>query len=198
MNMMKKELEYRFFKNGSEFHDWLIKESEKSPGIWMKFYKKHTNVECIEYQDALDEALCFGWIDSLVRRLDDKIYVRKFTPRRSHKNWSNLNKLHLKRLIAQKRVKGSGYSAVDPSVLHEIDSVEAEVFEKPKTICIPEFIAEYFKLNQPAYDNFVSLSQSYKLQYINWITGAKKQETINRRLEKSAIMLKEGQELGLK
>ena len=95
-----KELEYKNFKTREAFRKWLEKNHDSSPGIWIIFIKK-LNGQSIKYSQMLEEALCFGWIDSIVKKIDEEKYVRKFTPRINTKNWSDINKRIVNELISE-------------------------------------------------------------------------------------------------
>ncbi len=191
------ELDKIFFKTGMDFRSWLNENHDSCKGIWMLFYKKHTDVECIEYRDALDEALCYGWIDSLVTRIDDRTYMRKFTPRKNNSSWSSQNLIHLKRLMEQKRMTNHGLSKINGKLLAEIQEKEPKIHTSSE-ISIPEYFTELLKENQPAYDNFNKLSSSHKRRYAIWITAAKKEETIIKRMDEAIHLLKKGEKLGMK
>ena len=100
-----KEINSIHFKNREELRNWLQNNHGSSPGIWMIFYKKHINIESVKYNDALEEALCFGWIDSIIKRIDDDKYVRKFTPRKDITKWSELNKKKAFELIQKGKMR---------------------------------------------------------------------------------------------
>ena len=87
-----KELEYIHFETRESFRSWLQENHDISPGIWLIFYKQHLNIKTIKYDEALNEALCFGWIDSIIKKIDDNKYARKFTPRTDTTKWSEINK----------------------------------------------------------------------------------------------------------
>ena len=76
----------------TEWRKWLVQNYDRSPGIWLIFYRKHTGKSTLEYDAAVEEALCFGWIDSIIRKIDEERYARKFTPRKCDSHWSKLNK----------------------------------------------------------------------------------------------------------
>lgn len=104
----------KYFKTAPDFRDWLSKNYTKEDGIWLKLYRKNSGVESVNYDQALGEALCFGWIDGQVKKLDEEIsYVQRFTPRRKRSTWSKRNIEHTKRLIAEKRMMPSGQSEID-------------------------------------------------------------------------------------
>ena len=196
-----KELEQIYFNNRESFRNWLVKNHDKSPGIWMIFYKKHVNTECIEYREALEEALCFGWIDSIIKKVDEDQYLRKFTPRTNVSNWSDLNKKIVLSLIKKGRMTEAGLKKID--VYLEKGKVEWEnkvTKEDPrkKELQVPDFITNAFAENEPALTNFNNLARSHKRNYILWITDAKREETILKRLNESIKLLKENRSLGLK
>jgi uncharacterized protein YdeI (YjbR/CyaY-like superfamily) len=166
----------------------------------MIFYKKHTNTECIKYNEALEEALCFGWIDSIIKRIDNDRYVRKFTPRTNTTNWSDLNKKIVLSLIEKDIMTEWGLKKID--VYMKTGRVDWDIKElkkdrEKKDVQIPDFILKKFSENEPALTNFNSLARTYKRQYINWITSAKRQETILKRLNESLELLKENRKPGL-
>ncbi len=166
----------------------------------MVFYKKHTGVECIDYRQALEEALCFGWIDSLIKKLDEDRYVRKFTPRTNHQKWSDINLKIVATLIRQGRMTDEGLRKIDLSSVSfaEKQPVKETPSKVKKELLIPEFIQNEYAQNEPALHNFNNLPASCKKQYVRWITYAKREETIRKRLIESIAMLKENKRLGLK
>jgi uncharacterized protein YdeI (YjbR/CyaY-like superfamily) len=188
------------FSNPSSFRSWLEQNHDKSPGIWMVFYKKNTGTACIEYQEALEEALCFGWIDSLIKKLDEDRYARKFTPRTNHNKWSEINLKIVKRLIKEGRMTEKGLQKIPVPLLSGAASPETQTPGEKirKELMIPEFILEEYALNEPALHNFSQLPPSCKREYVGWITQAKREETIRKRLNESIVLLKENKKLGLK
>jgi uncharacterized protein YdeI (YjbR/CyaY-like superfamily) len=108
-----KELGYIFFRNREEFRNWLKEYHEISPGFWMIFYKKDSGMECIKYVEALEEALCFGWIDSIIKKIDNEKYARKITPRKDIKKWSELNQRIVFKLIQNGKMTLAGLNKID-------------------------------------------------------------------------------------
>ncbi len=195
-----KELKQIFFADRESFRNWLGKNHDKSPGIWMLFYKKHTNIETIKYKEALEEALCFGWIDSIIKRIDDAGYVRKFTPRINLGKWSDINIKIANEMISEGRMTEAGIRkfAVN-SRTGEVSRQENKSEERVvKEIDIPGFILNEFALNEPALKNFNNLPKTHKRHYILWITSARREETIQKRLKESITLLKDNNKLGLK
>lgn len=105
----------------SEWRDWLAAHHDREAAIWLVFFKKHTGKPCVSYQDAVDEALCFGWIDSIVRRLDDERYAQKFTPRKPKSNWSEINRRIFARLVREGRMTAAGLAKGPPAPAAEPD-----------------------------------------------------------------------------
>ncbi len=96
------------FKSQNDFSTWLEKNHNSSDGIWIRLFKKGSGNESITYAEAVEESLCYGWIDSLVNKFDEKSYIQKFTPRRAKSMWSKINIGHIERLIKEGRMKESG------------------------------------------------------------------------------------------
>jgi len=196
----KKDLQQIHFENKVSFHLWLEKNYEKSNGIWLVFYKKHVDSVCIDYDEALEEALCFGWIDSIVKRIDNDRYVRKFTPRRNISNWSERNKKIVDKLIMEGRMQEAGLNKID--IYLKTGKVNWKESKSPELThtqsSVPEFIHKELGKNEKAFKNFENLALSHKKNYIQWITCAKREETKLRRLKESIELLKENKKLGLK
>jgi uncharacterized protein YdeI (YjbR/CyaY-like superfamily) len=188
------------FKKRADFREWLKANHNKSDGIWMIFFKKHTKKENITYPEALDEALCFGWIDSTKKGIDEEKYIWKFTPRTNVKNWSDVNKLKVRKLIDSGLMTEAGLNKID--LYLKTGKVDWKVEPKQKnpkpTLVVPDYIKQYFSANEPAMLNFKKLALSHQRNYIGWITSAKKQETINKRLEEATSLLKQNKKLGIK
>ncbi|MBN2362688.1 YdeI/OmpD-associated family protein [candidate division WOR-3 bacterium] len=195
-----KELEQIYFPDKIAFLNWLKKYYDNSPGVWIIFYKKHTNMECIEYRDALETALCWGWIDSIVKRIDEEKYVRKFTPRTNTANWSSVNKKMVASLIDRGEMTEAGLRKIESFIKGgKVILKSKKTSEKPRNeFSAPVFVVEEFKKNQPALENFTKLAPTYQRNFIYWITSAKKEDTRRKRLKESVQLLKENKKLGLK
>lgn len=194
-----KDLVSIHFKSRNEFRSWLLKNHDKSPGFWMIFFKKHTKKENIPYADAVEEAICFGWIDSLVKKIDEESYVRKFTPRINTKIWSEINRIRALNMIREGKMTETGLFKFNSYLKTENTNRQKE---KPDISIgdseIPEFIIGAFAQNEPALLHFNNLAPSHKRNYILWITTAKKKATIQKRLKESINLLIKNKKLGLK
>jgi uncharacterized protein YdeI (YjbR/CyaY-like superfamily) len=158
--------------------------------VWLVFYKAHTKQPSIEYKDALDEALCFGWIDSLIKRLDDDRYARKFTPRKPDSRWSDVNR---KRYAA---LKTSG--RMMPAGLERQPTERSYGVPPPVPSRVPQYIQEAMKSSPVALRFFENLAPSQRRMYIMWVDSAKRPETKARRLDEAIRALAAGKKLGLK
>lgn len=173
----------------AQWHAWLAAHHASSPGIWLVFHKGHTGEPSIPYEDAVREALCFGWIDSLVKRLDDERYVRKFTPRKPTSKWSDLNRQRWAAMKAAGRLAPPGLAAAPTDNSYE---------ERPTVPTLPIYIARGLKADARAWRHFRELAPSDRRNFVMWIHTAKRTETRERRLRASIALLREGKRLGLK
>jgi uncharacterized protein YdeI (YjbR/CyaY-like superfamily) len=195
-----KELEKQYFEDEASFRKWIAANHNKSPGIWIVFSKKHTGKECISYSDALDTALCFGWIDSLIKKIDESTYARKFTPRTNTSKWSEVNKKRIAELIKNGKMTETGLTKIESYLkTGEVTWAESGHESKDrKRIECPAYILSEFSGNEPALSNFNALAPTYQRQYIMWITSAKREVTLKSRIHEAIGLLKEKRKLGMK
>ena len=189
------------FTKRKDWHQWLLKNHSKFNEIWLIYFKNMAPVKNISYEDSVDEALCFGWIDSIIKKIDDTKYARKFTPRTNHKKWSDLNIKRVRKLIDDGLMNKAGLEKIDKEVLRKINKTDnSNISDQKKQVKLeaPKFIINFFEENEPALKNFNKLAATYKRHYVLWITNAKKDDTIRKRLIESVILLKENKKLGLK
>jgi uncharacterized protein YdeI (YjbR/CyaY-like superfamily) len=173
-------LNAEFFKSQAEFRKWLAKNHSSRPELWLGMYKKASGKGGITYKEALDEALCFGWIDGVRKSLNDEAFVQRFTPRKAKSYWSAVNTRRAKELIKEKRMAAAGlkaFQARDPNATARY-SFEREA---------PEFDREQlraFKAHTKAWAFFESQPPSYRRLSTFWIVSAKKPETRAQRLDR--------------
>ena len=153
------------------------------------FYKRHTGVKSIPYEETVREALCVGWIDSLVKRIDDDRYALKFTPRQDTSNWSQINRKRWAELRAAGLLTSAGLAAAPT------DNTYAP---RPLIPDLPVFIAKALKTNHRAWKFFRQLAPTHRRQFVVWIYTAKRAETREKRIRESIRLLAAGQKLGLK
>lgn len=158
--------------------------------IWLVFHKGGKRNSALTYDDAVEEALCFGWVDSIVRRLDDARYARKFTPRTADSKWSTINRERYADLRSRGLLEAPG--------LKRAPTNKSDYAPRPSASELPSYIAKALKSDPRAWHHFEQLAPSYRRAYIGWIDSAKRQETKERRLHEALTLLAEGRKLGLK
>ena len=175
------------------WRDWLAKNHASKSEAWLVFHKQHTGIASIGYKDALDEALCFGWVDSLVKRLDERRYARKFTPRRAESRWSAANRKRYAELKAEERLKPPGIERPPTSRSYGPRPRRLEMPAK-----LPAYIETALRSHPTALRHFEALPPSQRRRYFAWIESAKREETKRRRLDEAVRQLASGRVLGLK
>ena len=183
--------------DAASWRAWLAAHHAVATGVWLVFAKKHTGKLCIRYEDALDEALCYGWIDGVIKRIDEETYLRKFTPRANTTNWSGKNRRRVADLIAKGRMTESGLAVLGVA----LDGDPPNGSAVSETLCcndapmeagtpsaslaqpeVPPFVAEVIAQSPRAAAFWQTLAPSYRRRYLGWITNAKKDETRRARL----------------
>jgi uncharacterized protein YdeI (YjbR/CyaY-like superfamily) len=176
-------------RDRQQWRAWLTKHHSSSAGVWLVRYKAHTAHQSIAYEDIIGEALCFGWIDSLVKRLDDDRYALKVTPRRSLSKWSDLNRKRWTELKAAGRLMPAGVAAAPTSNTYA---------PRPVVPTLPAYIATALQTNPRAWKFFRELAPGLRRQFVVWIHTAKRMDTRDARIRESIRLLADGQKLGLK
>jgi len=179
------------FTSRESWRAWLEKNHERSDEVWLVFFKKHTDRPNISYDAAVEEALCFGWIDSLIKRLDEDRYARKFTPRTNTTKWSESNLARFEKLEASGRMTAAGRAVRDPSVTPVVPPSK-------RPLEIPAYFREALDGNEQARAFFDALAPSYQRHFVGWVDSAKREETRQRRLAEALTLLENHQKLGLK
>ncbi len=170
---------------------WLKKHHRSATEIWLVFHKLHTGTPCIDYEDSIEEALCFGWVDSLVRRLDVDRFARKFTARKPGSAWSPINRRRYAALRKRGLLQPAG-RANAPGDKIAIPPPRRE------WATVPEYVERALKANGAAWRNFEQLAPGYRRKYVGWVDSAKRDETKQKRLREAVALLAKGEKLGLK
>ena len=186
---MKTDLMTLEVRNGRQWRTWLRKNHASSQGVWLVFYKDHTGVASIPYEDSVREALCFGWIDSLIKRLNDDRYARKFTPRQATSKWSDMNRKRWMELKAAGLLTVAGLAAAPTDNRYALRQTLPD---------LPTYIAKALKENPKAWSCFQELAPSYRRHFVGWIHAAKRPETREKRIRESMSLLARRKRLGLK
>ena len=180
-------------RSRAQWHAWLQKHHASVAEIWLVFHKQHTGTKGVDRDASIEEALCFGWIDSLVRRLDDERYAVKFTPRKPHSRWSDVNRRRYASLEKRGLLMPAG-RANSPTGKRAYALRQRRALDAP----VPRYIERALKAEPAAWRFFETLAPSYRRAYLGWIDAAKRQETKERRLGEAVAKLAKGEKLGLK
>jgi uncharacterized protein YdeI (YjbR/CyaY-like superfamily) len=186
-----KELPVLAFESALLWERWLSEHQANSKGIWIKMAKKATGIRSVTYDEALDVALCYGWIDGQRNRGDDGFFVQKFTPRRQRSTWSKRNVDKVAKLMAAGRMRPSGLAKVQAA---KEDGRWEAAYDYPN-MPVPDDFLDALEMNEPARVFFNTLSRT-NLFAIAWqLTTAKRPETRKRRFDALLAMLERGEKL---
>jgi uncharacterized protein YdeI (YjbR/CyaY-like superfamily) len=178
------------FRNQKSFRDWLEKNHTKSNGLWIRFYKKGCGKKTITRAEALEEALCFGWIDGQLDRFDDQSWIQRFTPRRSKSGWSKINTQHAQRLIEAGKITDAGKKEVEAA---KADGRWDAAYASPRDAYPPEDFLQELNKNKKAKDFFETLNRANVYAIVYRLQTAKKPETRARRMKLILAMMDQGQ-----
>jgi len=171
-----KELHY--FKNATEWRNWLHENHANSKGVHLIFYKIDSPFESMRWEEAVQVALCYGWIDSTVRKIDVDKRKQFFSPRKDKSAWSKLNKTYIEKLISENLMHESGLKKIEIAKKNgswsSVDHVE--------DLVIPPDLEIAFQKNKLAFENYNNFSPSYRKNYLYWLNQAKREETRNNRI----------------
>jgi uncharacterized protein YdeI (YjbR/CyaY-like superfamily) len=167
------------FRNRNEWRRWLQEHHNTESEIWLVYYKAHVSKESIRYAEAVEEALCFGWIDSQVRRIDDEKFMQRYTPRKEDSNWSASNKARVQKLIRQGMMTPAG---LDKIKIAKRNKSWDRLTEIESEMRIPDDLAAAFSANPTAMENYNNLAPSHKKQYLWWLKSAKRASTRQTRI----------------
>lgn len=180
----------RAFASQKDWAKWLDKEHAESDGVWIKFAKKASGIPSVDYAQALDVALCYGWIDGQLKRVDDTYYVQKFTPRRARSKWSKVNIGKVEKLIAEGKMKPAGQAQVDAA---KADGRWDAAYDSPSTATVPPDLQAALDKKPSARRTFETLSSSQRYSILYSVQDAKRPETRERRIQKFVDMLARGE-----
>ncbi|WP_413198789.1 YdeI/OmpD-associated family protein [Nostoc piscinale] len=181
MPKFEEQLEFIYASDRNQWREWLGKNHLTSPGIWLVYYKVKSGQPSVRYSEAVQEALCFGWIDSKVKSLDESRYQQIFTPRKPKSVWSKLNKQYIEELIAAGLMTEFGLAKIADAKKDgswtSLDAIEA--------LIIPSDLQQALAANSSANLNFAAFSNSTKKNILFWIENAKRPETRLKRIEQT-------------
>lgn len=189
---MADELPIHLFAGPAELEAWLEKNGASSDGAWLKIAKKGTEKSSVTYAEALELALCFGWIDSQKRGFDEEYFLQRFTPRRPRGRWSKINREKAEALIAAKRMRPAGLAEVEAA---QADGRWDAAYEGQRTATVPEDLQRELNASPAAAEFFAGLDSANRYAVIYRLNDAKKPETRERRLRKFVAMLERGEKI---
>jgi len=178
------------FKTAQMFETWLEKNHENSSGLWIKIFKKASGKKTISYAEALDVALCYGWIDGQKQSYDEQAWLQKFCPRTAKSIWSKVNVGHVERLIHEAKMKPAGLNAVEKA---KADGRWEKAYDSPSKMTIPEDFLKELSKNKKAEEFFKGLNKTNLFSIGFRLQTAKKQETREKRMKKIIEMLAKGE-----
>ncbi len=169
--------------NKAEWRKWLELYHIEKEAVWLVFYKKKSAHYNLSWSESVDEALCFGWIDSVKLTMDDERYKQYFTKRKAKSIWSKINKNKIKNLIDQKLMREAGYKSI------EVAKANGSwiVADKIEALEVPEDLKEQLTNNNGSWEFFESLSNSSKKILLHWVDSAKREETRQKRISEIVI-----------
>lgn len=179
---MSKEVETYYPQNRAAWRQWLEENHQSKSSIWLVYYTKKSNIPSISWREAVDEALCFGWIDSTRKKVDDSSSIQYFSKRKPKSIWSKINKEIVQSLIDNKRMTKAGFESIEIAKQNGSWTILDEVEE----LIIPDDLELAFTRYSGSKEYFLSLSKSTKKILLSWIVLAKRQETKQKRIEEIA------------
>jgi len=180
------------FGNKKKWADWLAKQHAKVAGVWLKIAKKDAGIPSVTYEEALEVALCYGWIDGQKKGFDEEYWLQKFTPRGSKSIWSRINTEKAERLIASGEMKPAGLKAIE---LAKADGRWEAAYEGQKTISVPEDFQTALDKNKKAKAFFGTLNSVNRYAILFRIHNAKKPETRAKKIQQFIEMLEKGEKI---
>ncbi len=189
------DVESFYFKNRQEWRNWLEKNHDKEQRVWLVHFKKNSGKASITLNDAVEEALCFGWIDSKLKTINEEQFILKYTPRKIKSVWSKINKERAEKLIESGRMTEAGLIKIEGARKHGLWNT---AYTSKKKDRIPSDLKEALLIDKKAWNNFQKFANSYRNMYIGWIIGARTGETRRKRItqvvKRSALNKKPGVE----
>lgn len=192
--MVSSELKTYYARERKAWRKWLEKNHAESPGIWLIYYKKTAGKSRLPYEDAVEEALCFGWIDSTVRKLDEERYIQRFTPRKPKSIWSKLNKQRVEKMMAAGLMTKAGIALVEKAK----SDGSWDIMNKIDQLLVPQELEKAFAKNKKAKINFENFSVSVRRMFLHWVNSAKLPVTRKARIKQTVLMSAAGKKPTIK
>ena len=175
---MEKEIEKFYPKSRQEWREWLQDNHDKKQSVWLIYYKKKSNIPTVIYSEAVDEALCFGWIDSKSKPIDEHKFMQFFSRRKPNSVWSRVNKEKIERLTNEGLMTEAGYEIIEIAK----QNGSWTILDEAEALRIPDDLDKELQKRKNAKEYFLSLSRSDKRNILQWLVLAKRQETREKRI----------------
>jgi uncharacterized protein YdeI (YjbR/CyaY-like superfamily) len=188
-------MDLNYSKTSAEWQEWLQNNYSQSNEVWLVFHKKESGLPSMDYEDAVNEALCFGWIDSIIKKIDEQHYARKFTPRNENSKWSASNKVRIENLINSGLMTKIGLAKIEAA---KKNGQWEKTYQPISQIEMPPEFEDALGKNEQAKEFYDQLKPTFQKQFILWIITAKRPETKDKRIKESIELLENGQQLGLR
>tara|TARA_Y100000310_G_C20495566_1_gene721366 strand:+ start:114 stop:683 length:570 start_codon:yes stop_codon:yes gene_type:complete len=182
-----------YAKNRKEWRDWLAKNHNKEKKVHLIKYKRHTGKPALSHKESMEEAICFGWIDTTIKRLDEDRFRRTFVRRGKNARWSRATLGYAKKMIEEKRMTKAGMDAYELG----LKKPPMDHFIRSKNPDTPKDLEKQLEKSKKAKEFFQNLAPSYKRYYIYWVESAKRQETKNKRIKEVFDRCKESKKPGV-
>ncbi|MBM4169570.1 MAG: hypothetical protein FJ215_10525 [Ignavibacteria bacterium] len=193
--MKKNSTKPLYISTRKTWREWLRKNHNRKAEIWLVYYKKHTGKPRIPYDDAVEEAICFGWIDGMIKRVDDETFIQRFTPRSSTSKWSRHNIRRAEKMIAARKMTRTGMAAYQ-LLLDDPKSRMADQNPAFENAVHPDF-TKAMKDHNRARTNFAEFPPSYQRLCYGWINAAKRDKTRQKRIAQIVRLAARGEKIGM-
>jgi uncharacterized protein YdeI (YjbR/CyaY-like superfamily) len=187
-----------YVSNRDAWRAWLKENHDAKKEVWLIYYRKHTGKPSISYDDSVEEALCFGWVDSIIKKLEDEKFARKFTPRKDRSRWSEANRKRVEKMIREGKMTEAGLIRIKEARASGDWFDGHDSARHRKRLVVPSYLQDALAANKKASDNFKKLAKSYKRNFVLWIDNAKMEETRKKRVAEAMRLLEQNQKLGMK
>ncbi len=179
-----------YCKDRKEWRSWLRENHRSEKGVWLIYYKRHTGRSSITYNDAVEEAICFGWIDGQIRKIDQDRYMQRYTPRKSKSLWSVINIERARKMILQGSMTEPGLKIYRDGMKNK------ERVPSSKNFTVPADLEAALTRNRNAWKHFQNFAPSAKLAYVYWVNTAKREETRQKRISKTVELTAQNKKFG--
>ena len=168
-----------FFKNRDEWHNWLEKNHRAINEIWLIHYKKSSGKKGLNHFDAVEEAICFGWIDGKLKKIDEERFILRYSPRKSKSVWSKINKENAEKMISLGKMTKAGFDKIEEAKKQGFwDTAYTNLLREQ----LPSDLKNALIVNKKAWNNFQKFANSYRNMYIGWVKNAKTEKTRKKRI----------------